>query len=79
MAPAISRAIGKKYAAISITTASVILSPMPFILRMVGWFPENGTDALFLTLVVFNAVEVTLIITSSAPIAALLPDVVEDS
>jgi GPH family glycoside/pentoside/hexuronide:cation symporter len=79
MAPAIARAIGKKYAAISITTASVILSPMPFILRMVGWFPENGSDALFPTLMAFFTVEVTLIVCSGILIASMIADVVEDS
>lgn len=79
MAPAISRAIGKKYAAISITTASVILSPMPFILRMVGWFPDNDSDALFPTLMAFFTIEVTLIVCSGILIAAMIADVVEDS
>jgi Na+/melibiose symporter-like transporter len=79
LAPAASRAIGKKYAALSITTLSVILSPMPFILRMVGWFPENGSDALFPTLMAFFTIEVTLIVCSGILIAAMIADVVEDS
>jgi Na+/melibiose symporter-like transporter len=79
LAPAISKAIGKKYAAIGITTIAVIASPMPFILRMLGWFPDNGSDALFPTLMVFFAVEVTLVIISSILIAAMIADVVEDS
>jgi Na+/melibiose symporter-like transporter len=55
------------------------MAPMPYILRVLGLFPENGTDTLFWTLVVFNTVEVTLIIMSSSLIAAMIADVVEDS
>ena len=40
--------------------------------------PENGTDTLFWTLIVFNTVEVTLIIAASALVSAMIADVVED-
>ena len=79
LAPWGARQFGKKHAAISITTIAVVMSPMPFILRMLGWFPENGTEALFWTILTFNAIEVTLIITSSILIASMIADVVEDS
>lgn len=79
LAPWISRAIGKKFAALGVTTLSVILSPMPFILRMLGWFPDNGTDTLYFTLMAFFTIEVTLIIASGSLIAAMIADVVEDS
>ena len=55
------------------------MAPMPYILRLLGWFPENGTDALFWTLVVFNALEVTLIIIAASLVAAMIADIVEDS
>jgi glycoside/pentoside/hexuronide:cation symporter, GPH family len=79
LAPMISRRIGKKRAAILITTLSVLMSPMPFILRMLGWFPENGSTALYPTLMAFFTVEVTFIIASGTLIAAMIADVVEDS
>ena len=44
-----------------------------------GWFPENGTDALFYTLLVFNTFDVMLIIMASSLISAMIADVVEDS
>jgi len=78
-APSISRRLGKKHGAMVITGVAFAMAPMPFILRILGWFPENGTDLLFWTLVVFNAVEVTLIIVSASLIAAMIADVVEDS
>ena len=54
-------------------------APLPFILRLFDLFPENGTDTLFWTLIVFNTVEVTLIIAASALVSAMIADVVEDS
>ena len=55
------------------------MAPMPYLLRMAGWFPDNGTDLLFWGIMVFNAIEVTLVISSSILIAAMIADVVEDS
>ncbi len=78
-APWASRLMGKKRSALTITTVSVVMAPMPYILRMLGWFPENGTETLFYTLMVFNTLEVTLIIASSILISAMIADVVEDS
>lgn len=78
-APMISKRLGKKRAAILITTTSVLMSPMPYILRMLGLFPENGSPVLYPLVMAFNTVEVTLIIMSSTLIAAMIADVVEDS
>ncbi len=79
IAPWATRQFGKKHAAIGITTISVVMAPMPYLLRMAGWFPDNGTDLLFWGIMVFNAIEVTLVISSSILIAAMIADVVEDS
>lgn len=79
LAPMVSRWLGKKLGGITVMGVAFAMAPMPFILRLLGWFPENGTDTLFWTLVVFNTIEVTLIIMSSSLIAAMIADVVEDS
>ena len=79
LAPKVSRWLGKKKGGMTILGLAFAMAPMPFILRVFGLFPENGTDTLFWTLVVFNTVEVTLIIMSSSLIAAMIADVVEDS
>lgn len=78
-APVISRRLGKKIGGMTILGLAFAMAPMPYILRILGWFPENGTDTLFWTLLIFNTVEVTLIIMSSSLIAAMIADVVEDS
>ena len=77
--PRVSRWLGKKKGGMTVLGLAFAMAPMPFILRVLGLFPENGTDTLFWTLVVFNTIEVTLIIMSSSLIAAMIADVVEDS
>lgn len=79
LAPRVSRLLGKKVGGMTILGVAFAMAPMPFILRLLGWFPENGTDTLFWTLIVFNTVEVTLIIMSASLVAAMIADVVEDS
>ena len=79
IAPYATRLLGKKVAAICITTVAVVMAPMPYILRMLDWFPANGTDLLFWSILTFNGLEVTLIICSSILVAAMIADVVEES
>ena len=78
-APQLSMRIGKKYAALSIAGIAFLAAPLPIALRLLDLFPANGTDALFYTLFAFGAVEVTLIITASILISAMVADVVEES
>jgi len=78
-APAVSRILGKKTGAILVFGLAVALAPLPYILRMVGWFPENSTSELFWLLLAFNSFEVMLMIMASSLIAAMIADVVEDS
>jgi len=79
IAPWISKTLGKKRGGMVTLGVSFAMAPMPYILRLLDWFPENGTDALFWTLVVFNALEVMLIIVAASLVAAMIADVVEDS
>ena len=79
VAPWISKQLGKKRGGMLTLGISFAMAPMPYILRLLGWFPENGTDTLFWTLVVFNALEVMLIIVAASLVAAMIADVVEDS
>ena len=78
-APFATRVLGKKVAAITITSVAVIMAPMPYLLRMFDLFPENGTELLFWTVLTFNGIEVMLMICSTILVAAMIADVVEDS
>jgi Na+/melibiose symporter-like transporter len=78
-APKLSMRIGKKYAALIIAGTAFLAAPLPIGLRLLGFFPANGTDELFYSLFAFGAVEVTLIITAGILISAMVADVVEES
>lgn len=78
-APALSRRLGKKSAAMSVSLAAILLGPAPVLLRLLGWFPANGTPALLPTLVAANAVTITLVIMSGILVSSMVADVVEDS
>lgn len=78
-APALSAKLGKKRSGVAISAVAFLFAPLPFVLRLLGLFPANGTDALFYSLLVFTAFEVTLIITASILISSMVADVVEES
>ncbi|MGR8920795.1 MAG: MFS transporter [Gammaproteobacteria bacterium] len=79
LAPRVSDRWGKKRAAIAATALTVVLTPLPVVLRLLDLFPANGSDALYWTLLVFYSVDVALMIASSILVAAMVADVVEDS
>lgn len=78
-APFMSRKLGKKTAAITISLLAFVLAPMPVFLRLIGFFPENDSPVLLPLLLTFAIVDVMLIITSQIIIASMVADVVEDS
>lgn len=79
VAPRVSAAIGKKAAAVSIALAAIVVGPSPIVLRLVGWFPENGAPLLLPALLVVNLVALTLTIASSIVSSSMIADIVEDS
>ncbi len=79
LAPRFSRLLGKKPAAITIGILSGVLAPLPILLRVLGLFPENGTSELFYSLMAYQFLEVTLIITTAILVDSMIADVVEQS
>jgi glycoside/pentoside/hexuronide:cation symporter, GPH family len=79
LAPLAAQRLGKKRAAILVTTLTVVLTPLPVILRLFDLFPVNGTPEVFYGLMIFYTIDVTMMIMSSILVAAMLADVVEDS
>jgi Na+/melibiose symporter-like transporter len=79
VAPRVSATIGKKAAAVSIALAAIVVGPSPIVLRLVGWFPENGAPLLLPALLVVNLVALTLTIASSIVSSSMIADIVEDS
>ena len=51
----------------------------PNVLRMLGWFPANGTSELLYCLMMYQFLEVTLIISTAILVDSMIADVVEQS
>ena len=79
VAPRIGAHWGKRNAAISTALITIVITPLPPIMRMLGWFPENGTAELFYVLMIYYSVDIALIIVSTILAASMMADVVEDS
>ena len=79
LAPRLSRRIGKKKAAIFFWSTAALLAPLPYILRVLGWFPENGTAELLPTIVSIQVIDLALFIAAGITISSMFADIVEDS
>ncbi|MFT4563624.1 MAG: GPH family glycoside/pentoside/hexuronide:cation symporter [Gammaproteobacteria bacterium] len=77
--PMVSRRFGKKHVAIATSALTAILTPLPVLLRLFDWFPDNGTDTVFYSLMIFYTIDVTLMIMSGILVGSMIADVVEDS
>jgi Na+/melibiose symporter-like transporter len=78
-APFVAARWGKKRAAIALSFVAALLAPVPIFARFAGWMPPNGSSALLFWLILYNIVEVALIITSTTLVSAMMADVVEES
>ena len=78
-APVLSRRLGKKRAAITISLTAMAWAPLPIVLRLLGWFPANKSPALLPALMAMNLISITFIIVTSILISSMVADVAEDS
>lgn len=79
LAPIISKRFGKKWGAIGVACLGQLMIPLPLLLRVVGLFPQPGSEALLPTLIVFTILDVAFIITAQTLFSAMVADIVEDS
>ncbi len=79
LAPWLSRAFGKKPAALVTLALGVISVSSPILLRLAGLMPANHTPLLLPTLLAFGAFSSSLGISASILISSMIADVVEDS
>jgi GPH family glycoside/pentoside/hexuronide:cation symporter len=79
LAPRIGRYLGKKHAAITIGVISAVVAPLPYILRILDLFPANGSSELLYCLIVYQLVEMSLMITTAIMVDSMIADVVEQS
>lgn len=77
--PWLAARTGKKAAAIGLSVVALLLSPVPYAARLLGWMPDNGTTELLGLLILYNIVEVALLIMSTTLVSAMMADVVEET
>jgi Na+/melibiose symporter-like transporter len=51
---------------------------IPVVLRLVGWFPENGTDSLLITLVVIKFVQGVGVVQALITFGSMVADIVDE-
>jgi Na+/melibiose symporter-like transporter len=79
LTPWVAARAGKKAAAIGLSISAVLVAPIPYAAHLLGWMPEIGTSELLALLILYNLVEVGLIIMSTTLVSAMMADVVEES
>ena len=79
LTPMVAARIGKRPAAIGIALAAAVIAPLPMVLRLFEWMPENGTNALLAALLLYNLLEITGVIMASTLVGAMMADIVEQS
>jgi Na+/melibiose symporter-like transporter len=79
LAPRVSRRWDKKVSALGVYGISIVYGALPIMLRLVGWFPENGHPLLFPLILVHQVSEVTLIVMFGIIQSSMLADIVEHS
>ncbi len=79
LAPRITARFDKKASAIGIYGISIVFGALPVVLRLMEWFPANGSPYLFPVMLVHQVTEVTFIIMFGIVQSSMLADIVEHS
>ena len=79
LAPWVGRTFGKKRGAMIAILANISLYPIPYILLLLGWWPEVGSWVSLYCYTIFILVEVSCIIIGDVLMDSMMADVVEDS
>lgn len=62
---------------VGISVAAIGVGSGPVFLKLVGWFPATGSDALFLSMVVLGVIQVMLVVMSGVLTGSMVADIVE--
>ena len=79
LAPIVTRRFDKKASALGIYGISIVYGAAPVLLRLMEWFPSNGSPWLFPIMMAHQISEVTLIIMFGIVQSSMLADIVEES
>ena len=78
ISPILSKRFGKKPVTIGLYTLSALILPLPFLLRLFGVFPINGSGLLVPLLFANSALALSLTITASIMGTSMIADIAED-
>jgi GPH family glycoside/pentoside/hexuronide:cation symporter len=78
LAPLLSRALGKKYTMIVVFLASIFGGTIPIVLRLVGYFPANGSPWVPVILMADLTLIAVLALIGFVIITSMIADVAED-
>jgi Na+/melibiose symporter-like transporter len=78
ISPVLSKRFGKKPVTIGLYTLSALILPLPFLLRLLGWFPVNGSGLLVPILFANSALGLSLTITGNIMGTSMIADIAED-
>ena len=78
-APWVTRRLGKKQATITLGLVAFTIQPLPVLLRLVGWMPENGDPILFPLVLSINIIDLALIIAVQTVAFSMIADLVESN
>lgn len=79
VAPYLTRKLDKKRAAMCVYGFQICFGALPFILRLLGWFPDNSSAWLYPIIWVHTVFNVIVVVMYGILQSSMLADVVEDS
>ncbi len=79
VAPRLTKRLGKKRSVLVLGAVAFTIAPLPVILRLLGWFPENGDPLTFILVASINTFDLGLIIALQAISSSMVGDLVDQS
>jgi Na+/melibiose symporter-like transporter len=79
LTPILTRDRDKQQVAIGVWLIGALLLPLPVILRLIGFFPGNGSSWLLPLLMIHGLIDVMVLIIAGILISSMVADIVEDS
>ncbi len=77
VAPGLAAMSDKKTVAVRLSLFGLVFGPLPLVLRLLGWFPENGTRDLFAALFMHTMILFAALIAISIVTASMIADLAD--
>jgi len=78
LSPRVAARFDKKNIAVRLWVFAAVFLPVPVILKLLGWFPPGGSNALLDLLLIHSFIEICTITMANILIASMMADLVED-